>query len=247
MTIHSNTLCRAFIGNNVILQILLFAFAFHFFNQTHAGVQQLPLIPIPKSFPLSAKLKQSLEVWNVEQKNKAKSCAKEVEKIKAHDNHSPLEAEFDLRYQVLLDTLTVYSVAVNLNIYCGGPYPAHSDTAVVFDLTTGKRYDPLKLYAIAKKGRYGYEFIPPIGVMIRQQLIQNRGVNSKDDECVQVLKNDEIKLIEDGIVAPSQKGLQIMYSGPHVVQSCYSSVVLPYNELKRYLIKQEASRLLWPQ
>jgi hypothetical protein len=118
---------------------------------------------------------------------------------------------------------------------------------VVFDLTTGKRYDPLKLYAIAKNGRYGYEFIPPIRLMIRNQLIQNRGVNSKDNKCIQVLKNDDVKLIEDGIVAPDEKGLKIMYSGPHVVQSCYSSVLLPYGELKQYLNKQEAERLLWSQ
>lgn len=247
MAIHSTPLCRAFSGYKLILRILVFVFAFHCFSQTHAGVPLLPLIPLPKSSSLSAVLKQSLAAWDVEQKNKARWCAKEVAKIKAHDKHSPLEAEFDLSYEILLDAPTVYSVAVNLNVYCGGPYPAHSDTAVVFDLTTGKRYDPLKLYAIAKKGRYGYEFIPPIRAMIRQQLIQDRGVNSKDDECIQVLKNDDIKLVEDGIVAPGQKGLQIMHSGPHVVQSCYGSVLLPYGELKRYLNKQEAARLRWPQ
>lgn len=122
---------------------------------------------------------------------------------KAHDKHSVLEAGFDLRYEVLLDAPTVFSVALNLNVYCGRPYPAHSEAAVVFDLTTGKRYDPLRLYAIAKKGRYGYEFIPSTRAMIRQQLIQDRGVNTKDDVCIQVLKNDDIKLVEDGIVAPN--------------------------------------------
>jgi hypothetical protein len=247
MATHATPLCRAFSVNKVVLQILVFIFALHCFGLTYAGVQQLPPIPFPKSSPLSAALKQSLAAWDVEKKNEARSCAKEVAKIKAHNKHSPVEAGFDLRYEVLLDAPTVYSVAVNLNVYCGGPYPAHSETAVVFDLVTGKRYDPLKLYAIAKKGRYGVEFIPPIRAMIRQQLIQGRGVNTKDDECIQVLKNDDLQLVEDGIVAPRQKGLQIMYSGPHVVQACYGAVVLPYGELKQYLNKQEAARLRWSQ
>ena len=246
MAIHSVPLCRAGSGIKLIKRILVFVLAFHCFCLAHAGLQQPPRIPPPKSLPISAVLKQSLAAWDVEKKNEARWCAKEVAQIKAHDKHSPLEAGFELHYEVLLDAPTVYSVAVNLNVYCGGPYPVHSETAVVFDLTTGKRYDPLKLYAIAKKGQYGDEFIPPIRTMIRQQLIQDRGVNTKDDECIQVLKDDDIKLVEDGIVAPAQKGLQIMYSGPHVVQGCYGSVLLPYAELKRYLNKQEAARLRWP-
>jgi hypothetical protein len=238
------------LGCKLSLRIISFVFALLCSGLAIAGTQQLPQIPPiprPKSAPISVVLQHSLSVWDKEQRNEAIECASEVAQIKAQDKLSPIEAEFDLSYDVLLEAPTVYSVTVNLNVFCGGAHPDHMETGVAFDLTTGKRYEPLNLYLIATKGEFGYEFRSSIRKMIRQRLIEKRGPSLKDDECIQVLNADDIKFADDGIVALGKDGLTITYSGAHVVQACFAPVVLPYSKLKGYLNKQEAARLRWRQ
>ncbi len=224
------------------------------FDLTLAGAQQppyfpphLPRIPQPKSAPVSVALMRSLSAWDRQKRHEAQACVKQVATIKAQEKRLSIEPEFDLRYEVLLDTPALYSVAVNLNIFCGGAHPDHVEIGITFDRNTGKRYDPLKLYAIASKAQFAYVFRSSIREMIRQRLIEKRGTHLKDDECLQVLNDDDIEFADDGIVALGQKGLAITYSGAHVVQACFAPVVLPYSELKGFLNQQEAARLQWRQ
>lgn len=245
MTTYITSLKQSASCNKLSLLKTAFAYAIFSSGLAFADTQQPPAIPRPHSSAMSIELKQSLSAWDKKQRVEAKECAKEVALIKAQDKQSPIEAEFVLSYEVLLETPTIYSVAVNLNVFCGGAYPNHLETGVAFDLTTGKLYEPLKLYAIARKGQFGYEFKSSIREKIRQRLIEKRGTVLKDDECMQVVRNDEIKFADDGIVALGQDGLHITYSGAHVVQACFAPVVLPYAELKDFLNKQEAARLHW--
>jgi hypothetical protein len=81
--------------------------------------------------------------------------------------------------------------------------------------------------------------------IVRKKLIAERGAPQKDDECIQVLKDDDFRFAENGFAAFRKEGLQINYSGPHVVRACYGPIVLPYAQLKRFLNKQEAARIKW--
>ncbi len=250
MLIHKSRHSHAASIASVSLRIIAFAMVLFCSALALAGTQQLlhiPRIPQPKSAPVSAALMRSLSAWDKQKRFEAQECARQVAKIKAHEKRLSIEAEFDLRYEVLLDTPTLYSVAFSLNVFCGGAHPDHVERGIVFDLTTGKAYDPLKLYAIASKGQSGYEFCSSVREMIRQRLLEKRGPDLKDDECLQALKDDDIRYIDDGIVALGQKGLAITYSGAHVVQACFAPVVLPYFALKGFLNQQEAARLRWQQ
>lgn len=202
-------------------------------------------IPRPQALPVTSTLTRSLAAWDKEQAQLAKECAKDVAQIKAREKNSPISVEFNLRYEVLLDSSRIYTVASLLNIYCGGPYPAFVENAVVFDLTTGKRYDPLKLYAISLRGRYGAEFRPAIRKMVREALIAERKPIEKDDDCIPVLQQDEIQMIEKDTIGLGAQGLHVMYAGAHVVQACYGNVVLPYERLQKFLNTKEAKRIHW--
>lgn len=223
---------------------LLAALAWVHFTSAMADAMHVPSIPRPKSAPVSKALADTLAKWDRQQFAQANDCAKEVTQVNAREK-TTLVAEFELRYEVLLDTPQIYSVGTRLNIHCIGPYPAFAENAVVFDMATGQRYKPLRLYAITRKGPYGAEFRPEIRTLIRQALIAERGPIDKDDECIQVLKRDEIRLLEEDTLGLGQKGLHVMYSGPHVVQACYGEVVLPYARLKKFLNTQEAKRIHW--
>ncbi len=202
-------------------------------------------IPRPKALPVTSTLASSLATWDKEQAQLAKECAKDVAQIKAREKNAPIAVEFNLRYEVLLDSSQIYTVARLLNIYCGGPYPTFAENAVVFDLTTGKRYDPLKLYAISRRGRHGPEFRPAIQKMIREALISKRTPIKKDDDCIPVLLQDDIQMIDKDTIGLGTQGLHVMYAGAHVVQACYGDVVLPYERLKKFLNIQEAKRIHW--
>ena len=228
---------------------LLAALAWMCFAPAMAEAIHVPSIPRPQSAPASkaiAKtLAKSLAAWDKQQLAMAKDCAKDVARVNAREKGHTLVAEFELRYEVLLDTPQIYSLAQWLNINCIGPYPAFAENAVVFDMATGQRYSPLRLYAITRKGPYGAEFRPEIRTLIRQALIAERKPIDKDDECIQVLKSDEIRLLEDDTLGLGAQGLHVMYAGSHAVQACYGEVVLPYARLKKFLNTQEAKRIHW--
>lgn len=177
--------------------------------------------------PVTSTLPCSLAVWDKKQAQLAKECAKDVAKIRAHEKNSPNAVEFNLRYEVLLDYSQIYAVARLLNIDCGGAYSAFAENTVTFDLTTGKRYDPLNLYAISRRGRYCMEFRPAIRKIIQEALIAER------------------KPIEKDTIGLGAQGLHVMYAGTHVVQACYGNVVLPYERLQKFLNTKETQRIHW--
>jgi hypothetical protein len=211
----------------------------------HAQPPKVPHIPRPKAAPVSKALAKSLEAWDSKRREEAKDCAKDVGAIKARDKDHPGLSEYDIRYKVLLDSPEIFSVGSVLNIYCGGPYPAVNENAAVFDITIGKPYEPLRLYAIARHATYGSELLPPVRSLVRQRLLAHRRPFKQTDECIGVLQRDEIQFIDKDTLALGIEGLHVMYKGPHVVQGCYGQVVLPYKSLKKYLQAKEAKRIRW--
>lgn len=190
-------------------------------------------------------LAKSLAAWDKERLQEAQDCANDVSSIKAQDKDHPGLYEYDIRYKVLLDSPEIYSVGSVLNIYCGGPHPAVDENAAVFDISTGKSYDPLRLYAIAHHATYGSELLPSVRSLIRQRLLAHRRPFKKDDDCIGFIQRDEIKFIDKNTLALGAEGLHVMYTGPHVVQGCYGPVVLPYASLKKYRQAKEAQRIRW--
>lgn len=223
-------------------QLLTLALVLLVPGQALADISEPVPIPRPKSTLISVGLAQSLLDWDKEKVTEARNCSEDMKESFSGVSEGVV---FDLNYEVLLETHDVFSVVVNLNVYCGGAYPAHRETGVVFDVKTGQRYNLLGLYAIAQERPYGYEFLPEIRDMIRKELLAKRSFYSKNDDCIQVLKDDDIKVFDTDIVALDQKGLRVMYTGPHAVQACYEDIVLPYSRLKRYLNEQEATRINW--
>ena len=229
--------------------VLLLAWALIDFNPVLAETLHVPSIPRPQSQPASTAaaktLSQSLAKRDRQQLAMARECAKDVAGVNAREKSNTLVAEFELRYEVLLDTPQIYSLVQRLNIHCIGPYPAFAENALVFDLATGQHYNPLRLYAITRNGPDGAEFLPEIRTLIRQALIAGRQPTDQKNECLRVLKRDDIRLLEKDTLGLGAQGLHVMYSGPHVVQACYGDVVLPYARLKKFLNTQEAQRIHW--
>lgn len=211
----------------------------------HAEQPTVPKIPRPRAIPASKTLASSLEAWDSKRRTEAKECAKDVASIKAQAKDHPGLYEYEIRYEVLLDSPEIFSVGSVLNIYCGGPHPSVDENAAVFDITTGKPYDPLRLYAIARHATYGSELLPSVRSLVRQRLLAHRRPFKKNDDCIGFIQRDEIKFIDKNTLALGAEGLHVMYTGPHAVQGCYGQVVLPYKSLKKYLQAKEAKRIRW--
>jgi hypothetical protein len=212
----------------------------------HAQPPTVAKIPRPKAVPVSKTLAKSLAAWDKKRLQDAKDCAKDAAPIKAREKDRPGLYQYDVRYEVLLDSPEIFSVGSVLNIYCGGPYPSVSEIAAVFDVSAGKMYDPLKLYAIADGTDHGgSELLPSVRTLIRQNLLAQRKPIQKNDECIGVIEQDEIRFLDRDTLALGPKGLHVMYTGPHVVQGCYGPVVLPYASLKKYRQAKEAQRIRW--
>ncbi len=212
----------------------------------HAKPPTVAKLPRPKAVPVSKTLSKSLAAWDKKRLQDAKDCAKDAAPIQAHGKDHPGLYQYDVRYEVFLDSPEIFSVGSVLNVYCGGPYPAVAEIAAVFDISTGKMYDPLKLYAIANRTDHdGSELLPSVRTLIRQRLLAQRKPSPKDDECIGVIERDEIRFLDKDTLALGPEGLHVMYSGPHVVQACYGPVVLPYASLKKYRQAKEAHRIHW--
>ncbi|MGI4849288.1 MAG: hypothetical protein ACRYGK_14285 [Janthinobacterium lividum] len=198
--------------------------------------------PFPRPPKSSAALEKSLQRWDAAQLAHARECADSFQQSR----NSPDDGLFDLRYAVTLDTPSLYSVEVNLEDFCGGAYPSRETTAVVFDKRTGKEYSPLALYGIAQPSRFGLELKAEIKSMLRRRLLAARA-GLDDQECRKTLEEDPLSSFEPDMSGFGKDGLRIYYSGPHVVQACYETVVLPYSGIANYLNRKEALRVKWPK
>ena len=207
--------------------------------------ERIVLIPKPKSNETTSRLLKSLRKWDEMQLKIAQEC-----EDMAIDHNPGLKKEkvnefYKLSYSVLINNNNLYSVSVKIDWYCGGPYPSIDENAVVFDKKNGSRIDPIDLYNITQKTKNGYTIKPAIQSLIRSALLREIDKGAIRKSCLTVIKEDRIEFLDQDTVGLGKDGLYIMYSGPHVVSSCYKTIILPYKQLSRFLNPSEAKRLNW--
>lgn len=207
--------------------------------------ERIVLIPKPKSNETTSRLLKSLQKWDELQLKIAQEC----EDI-AIDNNPNLKKEkvnefYKLSYSVLINNNSWYSVSVKTDRYCGGPYPSIDKNVVVFNKISGSKIDPIDLHNITEKTKNGYTIKPAVASLIRSALLREIDKGSIQKSCLTVIKEDTIEFLDQDTVGLGKNGLYIMYTGPHVVASCYKTIVLPYPQLSRFLNQAEAKKLNW--
>lgn len=204
-------------------------------------------IPRPTYAQSSQRVLQALAHEEQRQRRLLSECKKQVYDWKKTDPKTSLGLFFHLSYEVIWKGDRFYTMASLLNINCAGPHEGFSERLLNFDLVTGFKYDPLRLYRLIKRSkRYPEGMIKPeVREMIREELLKARGSAQEDQSCIDVLKGDDIKFFDDDPVALTEAGLRIVYRGPRVVQACYELVVIPYGRLRRFLDPREARRIGW--
>ncbi len=139
--------------------------------------------------------------------------------------------EYNVSMAIRLWTKRWFTVAVNVNAYCGGAYPSHHTEYRVWNLATGKRVDPSTW--IKGQGRETPEALKKIQIAASSASIGCDNTPSIDEGLyLQTLE-------ADGFVFPV-----IL---PHVVQNCEENIVIPYGKMLPFLTdegKAEAKMLM---
>lgn len=188
-------------------------------------------LPAPKSpSPGRAKVITQLAQRTAAIRKEARECAGQASQ----------QAEFTSRVAVLLDTPSVYSLEVIGEDFCPGA--AHPNTwqyGLTYDVTTGRRYNSLKLYAIGTRDQDGLvRLAPAVAQLVKAELLRRA-----EPECRTAVTE---QLADTGMsFGLSLQGLNVYFDAPHVVQACFPPVTLPYGQIRTFLNPHEAARLRW--
>lgn len=207
--------------------------------------ERIVLIPKPKSNETTPRLLKTLQKWDESQFKEAQECEDMAIDHNPSLKKGKVNEFYELSYSVLINSDNLYSVSVKTDRYCGGAYPSIDNNVVVFNKKNGSKIDPTDLYNITEKTKHGYTIKPAIQLLIRSALLREIDKGSIRKSCLNVIQEDTIEYLDQDTVGLGKNGLYIMYTGPHVVASCYKTVVLPYPQLSRFLNKAEAKRLNW--
>jgi len=145
---------------------------------------------------------------------------------------------YDITYKVLMDTPKIFSVKVDLELYCGGAHPEEAHGGVMFDPRSGKQLNPIQMFAIIKKRENGYVLKPAVMNMVRLAMLAKLAKLDKDQivqGCIPILKEESFDELDSTSAVRGQDGLHIMYPAARVVQYCYSEVVLTYGQMQTLL------------
>lgn len=151
---------------------------------------------------------------------------------------------YDVRYRVLLEDRRFLSVRERTEAYCANPYPSTTTVALTYDLVTGEKYDPLRLYRIGRASASGARAVPEVEVMIVKRTLAWLDREGLRAECAEAVTN-EVSTLENGSLGFTPRGLIFLPQVGHAVQGCFGEVILPYQELVEYLDRQEAARVGW--
>jgi hypothetical protein len=207
--------------------------------------KQIVLIPQPKSNETTPQLISALQKWDKGQFKIAQECKEMAIDYNPTLNKMKANEFYKLSYFVLINNDDLYSLIVKTFRYCGGAYPSIDENAIVFNKKNGSRIDPIDLYNITQKNKHGYTLKPAIQSLTRSALLRELDKDSIENRCKAVINQDEFDYLEPNTVGLGKKGLHIMYSGPHVVQACYKTIILPYQQVSRFLNLAKAKKLNW--
>lgn len=151
---------------------------------------------------------------------------------------------YDVRYRILLDDRRFLSVREHTEVYCASAYSSTTSVALTYDLVTGEKYDPLWLYRIGRADAFGVRFVPEVEAMIVKRTLAWLDRQGLRAECAETVRNG-VPGLEDGSLGFARRGLMFLPQVGHAAQGCFVEVILPYEELGKYLDRQEAARVGW--
>lgn len=181
-------------------------------------------------------LLKALSAWDREQALQARQCRQQARRVGR-------PASYQLRYRVVLHSAALYAVQYQLQTSCGGPYPTVQTGGVSFEVGTGARYHPARLYRIGEPSQQPFEFLattlyPATSEWVRARLLETGGA-----DCQEFIGQARLNVAET--VSLGQNGLLVQVPAPHAVQACFAPVELPYESLRETLDPAEAQRLGW--
>ena len=191
-------------------------------------------IPRPNSMHKTRALESKLAEWDHEMEIAARNCNRDIKEARQDPSAA---AMYDLTYEVLMDNPHIFSVKVDLDVYCGGTHPDFSHGGVMFDPRTGQQLDPFQMFAIATRNENRYAFKPATKRLVRNAMLSKLDKELVAQKCDEVLNDEKFDefSVKDAVLGTD--GLHIMYPAAHVSLACYSEVVLTLDQLHSRLGK----------
>lgn len=189
-------------------------------------------IPRPVKVRATRALEAQLVEWDHQQKVAARNCNQEM----ASAREQPfLKGLYDISYKVLLETPKIFSVKVDLDIYCGGAHPDDLHGGVMFDPRSGHQLNPFQMLAIATEREYVYTLKPAVRDIVKRAMLAKLDKDQIGQDCIAILNEERFDELDRTNAVLGQDGLHIMYPAARVVQYCYSEVVLTNRQLQTLL------------
>ncbi|MFM7026157.1 MAG: hypothetical protein ACKOWC_08910 [Limnohabitans sp.] len=194
---------------------------------------------IPRPPHVTAALSKALAVWDRERAVDARKCRQEAAR-------NSRQASYRLRYRTVLQQQSaLHALQYDVFADCGGPYPTVQARGVAFEVATGARYHPARLYRIGQPSRQAFEgFVsslsPAVGELVRARLL-----DAGRAECEDVIRLAPLERAES--LSLGQNGLHVHVSAAQAVQACFPPVELPYDLIREHLDPVQAVRLGWRQ
>ena len=195
-----------------------------------------PLPPIPRPAHATPALLKTLAAWDRERAADARRCLQQAAR-------SARQSSYRLRYRVALQHPALHAVQYEVFSDCGGPYPSAQASGATFEVATGARYHPARLYRIGQPAAQAFEYFassltPAVAQLVRSRLLEQGGA-----DCEEVLWQLPLERAE--AITLGQDSLHIHVPAAQAVQACVPGVELPYELIHDRLDPAEALRLGW--
>lgn len=188
-------------------------------------------IPRPTVVHATRALEAQLAEWDRQQRKEARSCNEDMASAREQPN---IKGLYEITYRVLLDTPQIFSVKIDMDIYCGGAHPVFSHGGVMFDPKSGQQLNPFQMFDIATKAEYGYALKPAIKDILRHAMLSKMSKEHLSEGCTEVLNRESFDYLDSSSDAVLGKdGLHIMFPAAHVSRFCYSEVIMTNGQLRK--------------
>jgi len=192
----------------------------------------LSRIPNPAKVNQTRALEAQLAEWDRQHRKAARSCNQEMAAAREQPSLTGL---YYITYKVLLDTPQIFSVRVDMDIYCGGAHPDEAHGGVMFDPKSGQQLNPFQMFAIATERESVYTLKPAVREIVKRAMLAKLDKDQIGQDCIPILNEERFDELGRTNAVLGQDGLHIMYPVARVVQYCYSEVVLTNRQLQTLL------------
>jgi hypothetical protein len=189
-------------------------------------------MPRPVKVRATRALEAQLALWDRQHRKATRRCNQEAADAREQPS---LKGIYEITYKVLLETPKMFSVRVDMDIYCGGAHPEEAHGGMMFDFNSGQHLNPFQMFAIATEREYVYTLKPAVREIVRHVMLAKLGKNQIAQDCIPILKDERFDQLDSTNAFLGQDGLHIMYPAARVVQYCFSEVVLTYGQMQTLL------------